>query len=241
MGAPTATELLGDLIADLEGKLNLAPGAAPIIGTKGDESKEQKQKQNDKKPKKKQAKENNANKKAPVAADPNLPHICKLEFKVGLITKVWVHPDADKLYCEEIDCGEEGGPRQIASGLRMHYSEEEMLGKRVLVVANLKAKNLVGFKSHGMVLCAAQVNEDGEKVEFVEPPEGAPLGEVVTFEGLPPPTPFSASQVEKKKVFAACMDGMKTNDECVGTWNGHVFMTTAGPCKGRSVKGGAMR
>lgn len=68
-----------------------------------------------------------------------------MEFKVGLITKVWVHPDADKLYCEEIDCGEEGGPRQIASGLRMHYSEEEMLGKRVLVVANLKVRVVVIF------------------------------------------------------------------------------------------------
>ena len=74
------------------------------------------------------------------AVDPNLPDICKLEFKVGCITKVWVHPEADKLYCEEIDCGEEGGPRQIASGLRKHYSEEEMLGKRVLVVANLKVR-----------------------------------------------------------------------------------------------------
>jgi tRNA-binding EMAP/Myf-like protein len=117
-----------------------------------------------------------------------------------------------------------------------------MQGKRVLVVANLKAKNLVGFKSHGMVLCAAETNADGtEKVEFVEPPEGAPLGEVVTFEGLPPPAPFSASQVEKKKLFAACMDGMKTNDQCEGTFNGHVFMTTAGPCKGASIKGGAMR
>jgi len=59
---------------------------------------------------------------------------------------VWVHPDADKLYCEEIDCGEEGGPRQIASGLRLHYSEEEMLGKRVLVVANLKVS--VRFDRH---------------------------------------------------------------------------------------------
>ncbi len=93
-----------------------------------------------------------------------------------------------------------------------------------------------------MVLCAAETKEDGsEKVEFVEPPVDAPLGEVVTFEGLPPPTPMSASQIEKKKVFTACMEGMKTNDECVGTWNGHVFMTSAGPCKGRSVKGGAMR
>ena len=93
-----------------------------------------------------------------------------------------------------------------------------------------------------MVLCAAQTNDDGsEKVEFVEPPEDAPLGEVVTFEGLPPPSPCSPAQVEKKKIFAACMEGMKTNDECVGTWNGHVFMTTAGPCKGRTIKGGAMR
>ena len=93
-----------------------------------------------------------------------------------------------------------------------------------------------------MVLCAVQVNEDGtERVEFVEPPDGAPLGEVVAFEGLPPPAPISAAQVEKKKVFAACMDGMKTNDDCVGAWNGHVFMTSAGPCKGRTVKGGVMR
>ena len=56
---------------------------------------------------------------------------------------MWVHPEADKLYCEEIDVGEEEGPRQIASGLRAHYSEEEMLGKRVLVVANLKVSILI--------------------------------------------------------------------------------------------------
>ncbi|KAL7506625.1 hypothetical protein ACHAXN_003874 [Cyclotella atomus] len=234
MGAPTAIELLEDLISDLESKLNLAPGADPIKTNNAHEN-------NDNKPKKEKKKQ--PNKTSAAAAPPeDLPDICKLEFKVGLITKVWVHPDADKLYCEEIDVGEESGPRQIASGLRPHYSEEEMLGKRVLVVANLKAKNLVGFKSHGMVLCAAETLEDGsEKVEFVEPPEGAPLGEVVTFEGLPAPVPASPAQVEKKKLFAVCMDGMKTNDDCVGTWNGHVFMTSAGPCKGWSVKGGAMR
>ena len=246
-GAKSALELLEDLISDLEAKLNLAPGAdAKSEGS--DKKQQQKQGKQNKKDKKQQAKEKAAGKAkgsgggAAAPVDPNLPDICKLEFKVGLIKKAWVHPDADKLYCEEIDCGEEGGPRQIASGLRAHYSLDEMQGKRVLVVANLKAKNLVGFKSHGMVLCAAETNADGsEKVEFVEPPEGAPLGEVVTFEGLPPPAPFSASQVEKKKLFAACMDGMKTNDQCEGTFNGHVFMTTAGPCKGASIKGGAMR
>ena len=121
-----------------------APGEDPFIDDreKGDKlSFESNTKQNDKKHKQKAAKDNNSNEKAPAAsADPNLPAICKLEFKVGLITKVWIHPDAEKLYCEEIDCGEEGGPRQIASGLRKHYKEEEMLGKRVLVVANLKVR-----------------------------------------------------------------------------------------------------
>jgi len=256
MGAPTAIELLEDLIADLEGKLNLAPGAKPLINNKekGNNNKHQ----NNKKPNndtnnnnnnrnKKPKQKNQKPKPAPTASivDPNLPDICKLEFKVGKITKVWVHPTADKLYCEEIDVGEEE-PRQIASGLRNHYTEEEMLGRRVLVVANLKTKKLVGFKSHGMVLCATQTNEneDGttaETVEFIEAPESTPLGEVITFDGLPPPAPFTPSQVEKRKVFAACVGGMKTNEDCVGMWNGHVFRTTMGVCKGRIVKGGDMR
>eukprot|EP00985_Skeletonema_marinoi_P025527 scaffold18874_cov189-Skeletonema_marinoi.AAC.5 len=243
MGAKSALEQLEDLIADLEAKLNLAPGADPVVAADNKKPQQQQQKQQKKKEKKQAAKQNAGKAKGGAAApvDPNLPDICKLEFKVGVITKAWVHPDADKLYCEEIDCGEEA-PRQIASGLRAHYSLEEMQGQRLLVVSNLKAKNLVGFKSFGMVLCAAETNEDGtEKVEFVEPPEGAPLGEVVTFEGLPPPAPFSASQVEKKKLFAACMGGMKTNDKCEGTFNGATFLTSAGPCKAKSIKGGAMR
>ena len=134
MGSPSAIDLLEDLISDLEAKLNLPPGGEiQIINNKPEKDNAKKEK----KEKKKQAKA-----PAKAAAPPaDLPDICKLEFKVGLITKVWVHPDADKLYCEEIDVGEEGGPRQIASGLRPHYSEDEMLGKRVLVVANLKVSS----------------------------------------------------------------------------------------------------
>lgn len=110
------------------------------------------------------------------------------------------------------------------------------------MVANLKPKNLVGFKSHGMVLCAAETKEDGtELVEFIEPPEGAELGEIVTFEGLPAPEPFSGAQVQKKKVFDACLPKMKTTDEGLAAWDGHVFMTSAGPCKSTTIKGGAMR
>ena len=170
------------------------------------------------------------------------PAVTKLEFKVGVITKVWHHPDADKLFCEEIDCGE-GEPRQIASGLREHYTLEQMQGQRLLVVANLKAKNLKGFKSHGMVLCAAAPKPGGgELVEFVEPPAGAPLGEVVAYEGLDPGfQPVSAAQVEKKKVFEEVMPGLATNAAFEGTWEGHRFMTTAGACKAKTIVGGKLR
>lgn len=227
-------ELIDKAIADLESRLSLQPG----------QDVEKKTNNNQKKQNNNKKKQSNANnkKQQPQAPPADQPDICKLEFKVGVITKVWNHPMADKLYCEEIDVGEES-PRQIASGLRPHFTLEEMQGQRLLVVSNLKAKNLVKFKSHGMVLCAAAPKEDGsgEKVEFVEPPADAPLGEVVTFEGLPKPFPLSGAQVEKKKVFAACLEGLKTTEDCTAVWNGHSFMTSAGPCKTKTIKNGVLR
>ena len=108
--------------------------------------------------------------------------ISKLDIRVGVITKAWEHPEADTLFCEEIDIGEDRGPRQIASGLRAHYNVDDLVGQRVLVLANLKARKLVGFPSHGMVMCAS--NEDGSKVQFVEPPESTTVGERIVVEGF---------------------------------------------------------
>ena len=148
-----ALDLIDSAIADLEAKLNLPPGgiitfddgksSKKSIEKKVPNKKGEKKNGGGKNEKQKNAKNggkkgNNASKKG-VAANVNQPDICKLEFKVGIITKVWVHPDADKLYCEEIDCGEEA-PRQIASGLRPHYTLDEMEGRRLLVVSNLKVR-----------------------------------------------------------------------------------------------------
>ena len=260
-----AIDLIDDFIAELEARLNLKPGedcSSSVATFSADNKPPQQQQQKNKaagatKPGGVQAAgpapvvvSNNNNNNNNTEAPQQLPEICKLEFKVGVIVKVWVHPDADKLYCEEIDIGEESGPRQIASGLRLHFTPEQMLGQRLLVASNLKAKNLVGFKSHGMVLCAAQPKpgssssadgEGEELVEFVEPPDGAVLGEIVTYQGLPPPQPYSAAQVEKKKVWKEASVGMKTTDDCLAAWNGHVFMTSSGPCKVKSIAGGVMR
>ena len=98
-------ELLDKAISDLEARLGLQPGQS--IGANKNGNK--KQSNNKKNAKKQQA--------TPAASSEDLPDICKLEFKVGVIQKVWNHPEAEKLYCEEIDVGEES-VRKIASGLR---------------------------------------------------------------------------------------------------------------------------
>lgn len=153
--------------------------------------------------------------------------VSKLDIRVGVITKAWKHTEADKLYCEEIDIGEESGPRQIASGLRAHYDLEDLEGQRVLVLANLKTRKLVGFPSHGMVMCAA--NEDGSKVEFIVPPEDAKVGERVMVEGFDG-EPATENQVIKKKMLDAIFPDLLTDSSGVASFKGVSLSTSAGPC-----------
>jgi len=151
--------------------------------------------------------------------------VSKLDIRVGMIRKAWLHPEAEKLFCEEIDIGEDE-PRQIASGLRAHYDVGDLEGQRVLVLANLKARKLVGFPSHGMVLCACA---DG-KVQFVEPPEGAEIGERITVEGYDG-EPATENQVIKKKMLDKIFPDLKTNGDGVATYKGVPLSTSAGPCQ----------
>lgn len=80
------------------------------------------------------------------------------------------HPEADGLYVEKIDLGEADGPRTIVSGLVKYVTEEEMLNRDVVVLANLKPRALKGIMSHGMLLCAS--NEDHTVVVPLAPPQG---------------------------------------------------------------------
>ena len=131
-----------------------------------------------------------------------------LDIRVGTILKCWNHPDSDKLLCEEVDCGEEG-PRNIASGIRAHYSADEFVGKKVMVLANLKDRAIAGFKSQGMVLCAC--NQDHSKVKILEPPADAKNGDRVIFKGVENGDPASASQMNKKKIVEKLAPLLKTN------------------------------
>ena len=129
---------------DLIGELEALTGACelPPAPKEGKEKKEKKEKG-------KSATESIAVTESVVKEDLD---INALDLRVGVIVKVQKHETADKLYCEEIDIGEPDGPRAIASGLVPHYTLEEMQNRRLIVIANLPPKKLVGFKSQGMVL-----------------------------------------------------------------------------------------
>lgn len=104
-----------------------------------------------------------------------------MDIRVGRITKVWKHPESEKLYCEEIDIGN-GEIRKIASGLQAFVTLERMTDALVVVLCNLKAKKLAGYESHGMVLCGETVSKD--VVELIEPPAGSEPGDLISFEGF---------------------------------------------------------
>ena len=153
--------------------------------------------------------------------------VSALDIRVGKILKVWEHPEAEKLFCEEIDVGEDK-PRQIASGLRPFYKQSELENQRVVVLCNLKARNLVGFPSHGMVLCAS--NDDHTEVQTMAPPPEAKIGERVMFEGLDG-DPEAENKIAKKKVFEAVAPDLKTNDKGECVWKNAMSCTSGGPIK----------
>ena len=88
------------------------------------------------------------------APEISIEDFMKLDLRVGLIKACKKHPDADKLLISEIDCGEEK-PRQIVSGIASYYTPEEMVGKKVIVVTNLKPVKLRGVLSEGMLLAGS--------------------------------------------------------------------------------------
>lgn len=162
------------------------------------------------------------------------PPITALDIRVGRIIKVWTHEEADKLYCEEIDVGEDQ-PRQIASGLRPYMAASDLEGRMVLVLCNLKERKLAGFPSHGMVLCAS--NEDHSVVKLVSVPVDAKIGERVTVPGVSGldgdnggGEPYAENKIGKQKVFEKIAPYLKTSEYGVPEFCGRPFMTSAGVC-----------
>lgn len=88
--------------------------------------------------------------KAPVKFD----DFAKLDLRVARVLECREHPNADKLLVLKIDLGNE--QRQICAGLKHHYKPEELVGKLIVVVANLEPRSMRGEASQGMLLAASE-------------------------------------------------------------------------------------
>ncbi|XP_046986550.1 aminoacyl tRNA synthase complex-interacting multifunctional protein 1 [Schistocerca americana] len=151
-------------------------------------------------------------KKADVSQE-QLVDVGRLDLRVGKIVNVKKHPDADSLYVEDINLGEDK-PRTIVSGLVKHVPLEEMQNRLVIVLCNLKPVKMRGVLSEGMVMCASSP----EKVEVLVPPHTCVPGDEVIVDGYPRNP--DAVLNPKKKVFETVAVDLKTNDDRVATYKG---------------------
>jgi len=210
--------------------------------------------------------------KAPAAAAPLSPSL--IDLRVGHILKAIKHPEADSLYVSTIAMGDKPGTedtseyegqvvRTVCSGLNGLVPLEEMQGRKVVVVANLKPVKMRGIKSCAMVLAASPRLKEGEEdhhagpVELVTPPADSKAGERVYFEGWEGEPEGVLNP--KKKVWEMIQPGFTTTaDLDVGfdagvvkelskegeqakTGVGKLITKSGGLCKVKSLSGGIVR
>lgn len=164
--------------------------------------------------------------KAPAATAPLSPSL--IDLRVGHILKAINHPDADSLFVSTIAMGDKEGTddteivdgqvcRTVCSGLNGLVPLEEMQGRKVVVVANLKPVKMRGIKSCAMVLAASPRLKEGEvdnhagPVELVTPPADSVAGQRVYFEGWKGEPEGTLNP--KKKVWEMIQPGFTITDD----------------------------
>ncbi|KAH9854657.1 hypothetical protein C2E23DRAFT_59740 [Lenzites betulinus] len=198
--------------------------------------KEGKAQKKEKKVKEPKASEGGDKKKAAEEAGEPAPSM--IDLRVGHIVDIKKHPDADGLYVEQIDFGEETGPRTVVSGLVNYIPIEDMRDKFLVGVCNLKPANMRGVKSLAMVLCVRSssltrdlclindtfslmqaTHKDGKDagIELVQPPPGSKPGDRVFFDGFEEQQPL-AQLNPKKKIFETIQPGFTTLETREAAW-----------------------
>ncbi len=99
----------------------------------------------------------------------------RLDLRLGTVVEVNDHPEAEKLYILKVDLGEEE-PRTVVTNIKNVYSKEDLLGHRILIVANLKPANFRGVKSFGMIVAADDSEMGGNSLLLLQPSRDVPNG-----------------------------------------------------------------
>ncbi|KAF2102883.1 nucleic acid-binding protein [Rhizodiscina lignyota] len=212
----------------------IGAAAASAVGVSDAAREAQAKKKADKEAKKADKKGKEPKQQPPKPADkPLSPSL--IDLRVGHILKAVQHPNADSLYVSTIAVGDPAGTentseyegqvvRTVCSGLSGRVPLEEMQGRKVVVVCNLKPVTMRGIKSCAMVLAASPRPAEGEDghhssvVELVTPPADSKAGERVYVDGWESDEPEGILN-PKKKVWESIQPGYQTSDELEMEWD----------------------
>lgn len=252
---------VGEKVAEKVGEVK-----EKVVAAVSGEGGEQQQKKKEKKEKASKPQ------KAPAAAAPLSPSL--IDLRVGHVLKAIKHPEADSLFVSTIAMGDKPGTedtseyegqvvRTVCSGLNGLVPLEEMQGRYVVVVCNLKPVKMRGVKSCAMVLAASPRLKEGEEdhhagpVELVTPPEGSKAGERVFFEGWKGEPEGVLNP--KKRVWDTLQPAFTTTDNLVVAFDagvvkelskegeepktgvGKLVTESGGVCKVKSLTGAVVR
>ncbi|KAJ2721801.1 hypothetical protein GGI07_003735 [Coemansia sp. Benny D115] len=180
----------------------------------------------------------------PAEVDP----IDKVDLRVGIVEAVERHGDADSLYVLTVNLGEKTkGPRTIVSGLVKYYSAEQLCGKKIVVLANMKPRKLRGVQSQGMLLAASHgtgaETESGNgsgslSVEVLEAGEAAQAGDPVQLQDAERTAKWR-SIVKKQRLIQDFIDGLELN-ACVAKYRGKMLTVAGDAVRTREMQSGVI-
>lgn len=150
----------------------------------------------------------------------------RLDMRVGKIISAEKHPDAESLYLEKIDFGEEYGPRTVISGLAGLVPLDSLKDKMIIGLCNLKPQKMRGIESQAMLLCASKTLET-RCVEPLEPPSDSEVGDRVFVEGMDGVTPDERLN-PKRKIWEKVQVDLKVSEKGVALWKDQALITKRG-------------
>ncbi len=105
----------------------------------------------------------------------DIDHFLKMQLKVAIVLSAEKVEKADKLLKLSLDAGE-GQPRTVLSGIAQYYQPAELVGRRVVLLANLKPRKIRGIESHGMLLAGSSSVGDAQIVKLLDVDQSLPAG-----------------------------------------------------------------
>lgn len=179
--------------------------------------------------------------------------IRRASIRAATIVAVQPHPEAENLLVCEVDCGDtsENGDaaptRTVVAGLAGKIPMDQLVGRKVLVITNLKPAKMRGIESTAMLLAASDGKEgDHETVELLQVPDAVPNGELISFEGKEPCVPDAMLKSKGAlKAWDRAKAGLRVNKNGEATYTdesgSHQMLSSAGPIKAPTLADAAVQ